>query len=84
MGGGFVVTQSEAALEKCLLDKLVDDGYENVKIRDKNDLEDNLKSQLEILNKVELTDDEFNKILLHLESGTIFDKAKKLRDKYAA
>ncbi|WP_048190513.1 type I restriction endonuclease subunit R [Methanobacterium sp. SMA-27] len=78
-----MVTQSEAALEKCLLDKLVDDGYERVNITNKEGLEGNLKSQLEIFNKVELTDDEFNKILLYLESGTIFDKAKKLRDKYA-
>ncbi|MGI6465044.1 MAG: type I restriction endonuclease subunit R [Methanobacterium sp.] len=41
-----------------------------------------MKSQIERFNKIELSDDEFHKILLHLESGTIFDKAKKLRDKY--
>lgn len=42
-----------------------------------------MKSQIERFNNVVLDDDEFKKILLHLESGTIFDKAKKLRDKYA-
>ena len=78
-----MATQSEAALEKCLIDKLADGGYEQVKISDENGLKSNLKSQIERFNKVELSDDEFNKILLHLESGTIFDKAKKLRDKYA-
>jgi len=78
-----VTTQSEATLEKCLMDKLMDGGYERVKISDEYGLKDNLKSQIERFNKIELTDDEFNKILLHLESGTIFDKAKKLRDKYA-
>lgn len=78
-----MVTQSEAALEKCLIDKLVEGGYERIKISDENGLKDNFKSQIERFNKIELTDEEFNKILLHLESGTIFDKAKKLRDKYA-
>jgi type I restriction enzyme R subunit len=78
-----MTTQSEAALEKCLIDKLIEGGYERVKIRDENDLKINLKSQIERFNKIELSDDEFHKILLHLESGTIFDKAKKLRDKYA-
>ena len=78
-----MATQSEAALEKCLIDKLIEGGYERVKIRDENDLKINLKTQIERFNKIELSDDEFYKILLHLESGTIFDKAKKLRDKYA-
>jgi len=82
-GGKFLVTQSEAALEKCLIDKLEDVGYERLKISDKKGLEENLKSQIELFNKVTLSDEEFNKILLYLESGTIFDKAKKLRDKYA-
>lgn len=77
-----MATQSEAALEKCLIDKLTDGAYERVKIGDEYGLKTNLKSQIERFNKVELSDDEFNKILLHLESGTIFDKAKKLRDKY--
>lgn len=75
--------QSEAALEKCLIDKLVEDGYQQVKIKDEDGLKRNLKSQIERFNNVVLDDDEFKKILLHLESGTIFDKAKKLRDKYA-
>lgn len=77
-----MVTQTEAALEECLIDKLVEGGYERVKIRDENELKSNFKTQLEKFNDVELNDDEFNKILIHLEGGTIFDKAKKLRDKY--
>lgn len=78
-----MTTQSEAALEKSFIEKLVEGGYEQVKIPDEKALKDNLKSQIERFNEIELTDDEFNKIILHLESGTIFDKAKKLRDKYA-
>lgn len=30
--------QSEAALEKCLIDKLVEDGYQQVKIKDEDGL----------------------------------------------
>lgn len=78
-----MTTQSEVALEKSFIQKLVEGGYEQVKIPDEKALKDNLKSQIERFNEIELTDDEFNKIILHLESGTIFDKAKKLRDKYA-
>lgn len=78
-----MVTQSEAALEKSLIEKLVEGGYERVKIGDEEGLKSNLKSQIEKFNNIELTDDEFKKILLHLENGAIFDKAKKLRDKYA-
>jgi type I restriction enzyme, R subunit len=66
-----MVTQSEAALEKCLIDKLEDGGYERVKISDEQGLKQNLKSQIEKFNKIELTEDEFNKIFLHLESGTV-------------
>ena len=78
-----MATQSEAVLEKCLIGKLVDGGYERVKITDECDLKQNLKSQIEQFNKIELTEEEFSRIILYLESGTIFDKAKKLRDKYA-
>lgn len=78
-----MTTQNEAALEKCLIEKLKDGGYEPVKVSNEDGLKRNLKSQIERYNKIELTDDEFNRILLHLESGTIYDKAKKLRDKYA-
>lgn len=74
--------QSEATLEKNLIKKLVDNGYEEVKINNENELLINFRKQLEKFNKIDLNDDEFNKILLHLEGGTVFDKAKKLRDKY--
>ena len=77
-----MVTQSEAALEKCLIDKLVDGGYNRVKIKDEDELRMNLKTQLEKFNNIKLDDDEFNRILIHLESGTVFDKSKKLRDRY--
>lgn len=77
-----MTSQSEAALEKALLDKLIDGGYVRVNINDESGLKDNLKSQIEKFNNIKLTDVEFNRILTFLEGGTIFDKAKKLRDRY--
>lgn len=75
-------TQSEATLEKNLINKLVENGYEEVQIRDVDDLINNFKKQIGKFNKIDLGNDEFSKILLHLEGGTVFDKTKKLRDKY--
>lgn len=75
-------TQSEAVLENNLIEKLSKSGYERVKIRNEKELIANFKVQLEKLNKCQLTDDEFNKILLFLDQGSIFDKSKKLRDHF--
>ena len=74
--------QSEAVLEENLIKKLMSEGYERVIINNEDDLKKNLKKQLEKYNNIEFTDYEFDKVLTHLESGTIFDKAKKLRGKY--
>ena len=75
-------TQSEAILEENLIKQLIDLKYERVSIKDDNELEINLKSQLEKHNKTTISDSEFKKILNHLNGGSVFEKAKKLRDKY--
>lgn len=75
-------TQSEAVLEDNLINKLVNNGYERILISDEKELITNFRKQLEKFNGINLTDDEFNLVLLHLEGGTVFDKSKKLRDKY--
>ena len=83
-----MVTQSEAALEQGLIKTLQDMSYEYVKIEEETNLDQNFKTQLEKHNKKELarhgrtsfTDSEFEKIKIHLEGGTRFEKAKKLRD----
>ncbi|EYA96781.1 type-1 restriction enzyme R protein [Bacteroides fragilis str. S38L5] len=64
--------------------------YEYVQIVEEDNLYANFKRQLEIHNKKQLaevgrtsfTDEEFEKILIYLEGGTRFEKAKKLRDLY--
>jgi len=75
-------TQSEAILEENLIKQLIGLKYERVNIKDDKDLETNLKSQLELHNKTTISDSEFKKILNHLNGGSVFEKAKKLRDKY--
>ena len=80
--------QSEAALENGLIDTLQKMNYEYVHIEEEKNLSANFKKQLEIHNKkkleevgrTEFTESEFEKILIYLEGGTRFEKAKKLRD----
>ena len=77
-----VTSQSEAVLENNLIKRLSDNGYERVIIKNEDELIANFKVQLEKLNDCHLTDEEFNKVLLFLDQGSIFDKAKKLRDHF--
>lgn len=83
-------TQSEAALEAGLIATLQQMDYKYVKIVEEDNLYANFKRQLEIHNRKrleehgrrEFTTEEFDKILIYLEGGTRFEKAKKLRDLY--
>lgn len=80
--------QSEAALENGLIATLQQMNYEYVQIEEEKNLRTNFKSQLEKHNRkrleetgrTEFTEAEFEKILIYLEGGTRFEKAKKLRD----
>ena len=83
-------TQSEAALEAGLIATLRQMDYDYVQIVEEDNLYANFKRQLEIHNRkrleehgrTEFTAEEFEKILIYLEGGTRFEKAKKLRDLY--
>ncbi len=74
--------QSEAVLEKQLIKQLNEQGFGNVIIKDEDALNSNFRNQLEKHNKIEFTDIEFNRILIYLDGGSVFEKAKKLRGKY--
>ena len=82
--------QSEAALEAGLIATLQQMDYEYVQIAEEDNLQANFKRQLEKHNRkqlsehgrTEFTGEEFEKILIYLEGGTRFEKAKKLRDLY--
>lgn len=79
MKGGKMVEQE---LEKNLIEQLSLQGYEVISIKDEEDLVVNFKIQLEKFNKIKLSDSEFKKIQVHLAGGSIFEKAKRLRDKF--
>lgn len=76
--------QSEAALENGLIATLQQMNYEYVQIEEEKNLRTNFKSQLEKHNRkrleeigrTEFTEAEFDKILIYLEGGTRFEKAK--------
>lgn len=82
--------QSEAALEAGLIKTLQQMDYEYIQIAEEDNLYANFKRQLEVHNRkrleehgrTEFTTEEFEKILIYLEGGTRFEKAKKLRDLY--
>ena len=74
-------TQPEQILENSLINQLVTLGYKKVEILDEADLLINLKRQLEIHNKVSLTDKDFTQILNYINKGNIFERAKILRDR---
>ncbi|SMG16694.1 type I restriction enzyme, R subunit [Marivirga sericea] len=76
-------TQPEAHLEQQFIETLSQLGYEKVSIQNGEALLSNLKVQLERFNKVSLSQKEFEQVLIHLEKGNVFEKAKTLRDRYA-
>lgn len=73
---------SEKKLEENLLKQLSDQGYEIVDVKDEDSLLENFRKQLEKFNNIKFSNEEFTKILTHLAGGSIFEKSKKLRDKF--
>ena len=78
-----MATQPEAVLEAKLIEQLVSLEYERVAVVNEDALLTNLKRQLEKHNKTSFSDTEFKRITNHLNKGTVFEKAKILRDKFA-
>ena len=78
------MTQSEYALEAALIAQLKAMEYSPVRIDTEANMLANLKRQLEVHNHdVTLTPAEFDRILNHLNTGSVFERAKILRVKYA-
>lgn len=77
---------SEAELEERLLQKIVSQGYERIKIPDYDSLLVNFRKQLNRFNQKtlehELTDSEFSRVLNIIEGKTVYDAAKQLRDQF--
>jgi type I restriction enzyme R subunit len=74
--------QTEAQLENHLIQQLRALGYASVKIQDGDGLIANLKGQLELFNQTIFTTKEFDAVLNHLAKGSVFEKAKTLRDRF--
>lgn len=78
-----MTVQSEAQLENELIAQLQTLGYQKVKIQDESALLSNLKTQIERANGLPtLSATEWKQVISHLNTGTVFERAKKLRDKF--
>jgi type I restriction enzyme R subunit len=73
--------QPELILEEQLIAKLQELGYALVHIQNETELIDNLKVQLEKHNHITFSNKEFEKVLSILSKGSVFEKAKTLREK---
>ena len=73
--------QPELILEEQLIAKLQELGYALVYVQNEAELIANLKQQLEKHNNILISDKEFEKILNILSKGSVFEKAKTLREK---
>jgi len=73
--------QPEQVLEDNLVTQLQTLGYTYVAINDERDLLANLKKQLEKHNGIQFTVKEFDRVLNILSKGSVFEKAKTLREK---
>lgn len=85
MSNGY---QSEYELENKLIEYLVDNkNFEKVSIRNESQLEDNLRQSINILNNsvlknIDLSDEEFERVLVYLNGKSVYQSAKQLRDKF--
>ena len=78
-----MTVQSEAQLENELIAQLQTLSYQKVKIQDETQLLSNLKQQIEHSNGLPtLSPTEWKQVISYLNSGTVFERAKKLRDKF--
>jgi type I restriction enzyme R subunit len=77
------MSQSELQLEAELIEQLKGLGFETVSIPDSAAMCVNLKQQLQKFNDTVFSDNEFSRILNHIQKGDRFHKAKTLRDRYA-
>lgn len=73
--------QPEAILEEQLVAQLQTLGYSLVTVKSESDLIHNLKRQLEKHNQIHFTDSEFERVMNILSKGSVFEKAKTLRER---
>ena len=77
--------QSEADLERELIENLISQGYERFKASSNEDLYRNLRDKIEKLNKVLFTDDEWRRFIteyLDAPNDGIVEKTRKIQENY--
>lgn len=77
--------QSEADLERKLIENLVSQGYEHVKFKSKEEMYRNVKVQIERLNGVTFSDSEWNRFLteyLDAPNDGMIEKTRKIQENY--
>lgn len=82
---------SEYEVETKFIDRLESIGYQYVDLNEYNDVLLNCRKQLEVFNAVKLTeakgsadfsDNEWNRVMIHLDNHSVYESARILRDKY--
>ena len=78
--------ESESKLEDRMIDQLKKQGYQYVEINDVNELEKNFREQVNLHNRGELnfkdlSDKEFERLMVKISGKGIFQSAKELRQK---
>ncbi|RZG78784.1 type I restriction endonuclease subunit R [Acinetobacter venetianus] len=78
-----MTVQSEYQLENELITQLQGLGYATVTIKDESQLLSNLKTQIERANGLApLSETEWKQVISFLNTGTVFERAKNLRDQF--
>ncbi|ENU30306.1 hypothetical protein F991_01698 [Acinetobacter sp. CIP-A165] len=78
-----MTVQSEFQLENELIAQLQGLGYATVTIKDESQLLSNLKTQIECVNGLApLSETEWKQAISFLNTGTVFERAKNLRDQF--
>jgi type I restriction enzyme R subunit len=78
-----MTVQSEYQLENELITQLQGLGYATVTIKDERQLLSNLKTQIERANGLTpLSEAEWKQVISFLNTGTVFERAKNLRDQF--
>lgn len=78
-----MTVQSEYQLENELIQQLQGLGYATVTIKNESQLLSNLKTQIERVNGLaSLSETEWKQVISFLNTGTVFERAKNLRDQF--
>jgi len=87
IGSDSMSYQSEAELEKQLIQELNQNGYEKVEINTEEELLKNFRKQLYLYNQAKMkskpfSEKEFERVIAHVLGKSIFQSAKIMRDKF--